>query len=49
MTTITVTIEVDEALSDPDHDTGLTEEGYERLFEAVLHSVGEIASGPVLV
>lgn len=44
-TRIEVTIEVDSEYADPDDSTGLTEEGYEILMEAV-NSVGILEDGP---
>jgi len=45
MTHVQVTIEVDDEYDDPEHDTGMTEEGFEALSEAV-NSVGVITDGP---
>lgn len=46
---ITVTIDVAPEFTDPDHDTGLTGEGYEALMDAltssVAESVGDITRG----
>lgn len=42
---ITLEIEVDDELADPDHSTGLTVAGYDQLSDAI-NSVGSINSGP---
>jgi hypothetical protein len=47
MTQVTVTIEVDGDYADPDHITGLTEEGFEALSDAI-NAVGTIVKGPSL-
>ena len=45
MSIVAIEIEVDEEYSDPDHDTAMTEDGYERLVDAI-NAVGVISSGP---
>lgn len=45
MTNVRVIIEVDDEYEDADDDTGMTEEGYERLSDAV-NGIGLIIAGP---
>lgn len=45
MTQITVTIELDDELSDPDDDTGLTEDAFNYFMDAI-NEFGEIVDGP---
>lgn len=47
-TTISLEIEVDDEYADPDHSTGLNEEGYEAL-TAFVSGIGVINEGPDLV
>lgn len=47
-TTISIEIEVDDEYADPDHSTGMTNEGYEKLMSAIA-SFGDVVAGPDLI
>lgn len=48
-TEITITLEVDPGDADPGHDTGLTNEAFERLFDALSSEGYSVVSGPTRV